>query len=1046
MSFDCLTLGQGLSQSTVTSIVQDDEGYMWFGTIDGLNRYCGYGFKVFKNNPNDSTSIEDNIIMSLCKGRDGTIWAGTLSRGLSKFDHKTGKFFNFPINSRQYNSEIRERVIANLPFTFSYLNYYSIKAVFEDSNENLWVGTFGGGLYQFNKEKKEFVHYPYDNGDTTGIAHNIMSICETVRGKESILWLGTYGGGLIKYEQKNGFQYYTTINGLSDNRIVSVYPDSISGKQVLWIATMGGGLNLFDIKSETFIQYRNDPKNLKSISSDFIFSVLRDNTGDLWVGTFDAGLNRLKKNNGDFDRFLHDSKNVNSLGSNEVLSLFEDRSGVIWIGTNFGFGINSFSRGKNLFNHFHHDPNKSNSLIENVVFSICEDKSGTLWVGTFQSGLNKINCVSEEFTNYRFNAENPNSISDNHIRSIYEDSRGRLWLGTFGGGLNYFNRKENKFEHFMNEPGNPNSISGNQVRSIYEDELGNLWLAIFGGGLEKFNPEERKFTHFRHLPGDSTSIGDDRAYFVTGDRNGSLWIGTFGGGISHLDIKTGLFSNFSKDPNNKNSLCDNRILAIHIDEQNKNLIWLGSFGAGFDKFDFKNRSFKNYSLENGLPNNVVYGILPDEKGNLWLSTNKGLSKFNPETEIFVNYDITDGLQSNEFNAGAFCKSSRTGEMFFGGVNGFNSFFPRDIIVNEVVPNIVLTSFKIFDKEMTDSIGSLYSGKEIKLKPNDNFFSFEFSVLDFKNTGKNQFAYKMHGLDDDWIYCGNRNYVNFTNLDPGEYIFQVKGANSDGVWNESGTFIKLKLKPYYYQTWWWYPGIIGLLMIFIILNIYYRLRIKLKRSLQMERIRSQENEKVRKDIAADFHDELGQKLTRISLLSEIVKRELKTISPKGIEYVERIGKVANELSNSTRDFIWSLDPGKNSLYDIGIYLKDFGDDMFDKSGIDFRVKGISKKLADKILFVGAKRHLILIFKEAMHNALKHSKARNATFEIRVENTNIIMSLIDDGIGFSGGKRTSGHGLKNMKTRSDKLKGNLVIKSNEKEGTKVVFIGEITQMGD
>ena len=1049
ITFECLTLDQGLSQNTVASIIQDNEGYMWFGTIDGLNKYDGYKFTVYQNNPNDSNSIADNWITSLCLAKDSTLWIGTLSRGLCKFDSQTGHFTNYQFNPIPVNSPLRERILRELPFTFSYLNYYTIKSVYEDSFGTLWLGTFGAGLYKFDKEKEQFIHYPFNFEEKNDLAYNIMSICETVQDETNVLWIGTYGGGLVKFIQNEGFTFYKheskKTNSLSNDRIISIYPDTSCGNNSIWIGTFGGGLNRFDLNIEQFTLYKNDPMNSNSISSNYVMSIQKDCCNELWIGTFDAGLNRYEIDQNRFTRYQHDPANINSLGSNEVLSLYEDKSGILWIGTNFGHGTNKFNRRKNKFTHYFHDPSDQNSLSENVVFSLFEDRDGILWIGTFQTGLNKFDRVKNEFINYRLDPNDQNSLSDNHIRSIFEDSKGRLWIGTFGGGLNYFDRVNNKFVHYRHKLSHPNSLSANQIRSIYEDESGDLWIASFGGGLDKLDPETGDCTHYQHDPDKPNSLSDNRIYHITGEKSGSLWLATFGGGVNRFDIKSEQFTYYRHDPNNENSLNDDRVLTVFIDQQNKNVLWIGYFGSGFDRFDLNNQTITHYTQEDGLANDMVYSILPDDEGNLWLSTNKGLSKFNPASETFINYDLLDGLQSNEFNAGAYHKSQRTGEMFFGGVNGFNCFFPDKIEVNQNIPPIVITSFKVFDEEISDQIGPIFKGKEIELTHKENFCSVEFSVLDFTDVTKNRFAYKLEGLDEEWIDCGTRNYVNYTNLDPGKYIFRVKGANCDGVWNEEGTYVKLKIKPRFYQTWWWHPSVVGTLVLLIILFFTWRTRFKIKRSLELERVRAQEKERVQKMIAADFHDELGQKLTKISLFGEIIKGKLANSSPDNVQYINKINKAAKELSSSTRDFIWTLNPAQDSLHDVAIYLKDFGDELFDKTGIDFRVSGIRKELENFKLPMEWRRHLILIFKEAMNNVVKHAECSNLNLNISLNHNRLEMSLSDDGMGCFNGKLSLGQGLRNMKNRAQVIHGRLIIISDEGNGTTIQFVGEIPQMG-
>ncbi len=1048
-AFECLTLDQGLSQSTVASILQDKSGYLWFGTIDGLNKYDGYNFTVYQNDPNDSNSIADNWITWLCLGKDSTVWIGTLSRGLCKFDNKTGHFSNYQFNPVPIDSPERQRLLAELPFTFSYLNYFTIKAIFEDSFGSLWIGTFGSGLYKFDKEKEVFIHYPYSFDPSNSLAYNIMSITETIQNGISTLWLGTFGGGLIKFREHEGFTIYKhdalNPNSLINDRIITVYADTACGENIVWIGTFGGGLDRLDVKTDKFSHFINIPDNPSSLCSNYVLSILKDSCNELWIGTFDAGLNRIELEENRYTCYQHDPQNINSLGSNEVLSLFEDKSGNLWIGTNFGYGINKFNRRKNKFIHYFHDPLKGNTLSENVVFSLFEDRQGILWVGTFQTGLNRFDRERNDFSNYRHDPGNLNSISDNHLRTIYEDSQDRLWIGSFSGGLNYFNRKNNKFVHYEHNPSNPKSISSNQVRSIFEDESGILWIAAFGGGLDKFNPASGSFIHYRHDPDNPNSLSDNQTYYITGDGSGILWIATFGGGVNLFDPNTEHFTHLRHDPAEENSIGDDRILTIYIDQNDTNLVWFGSFGHGLDKYDKRSQTFTHYTKKNGLPNEVVYSILPDQHGCLWMSTNKGLSKFDPKTETFVNYDLLDGLQSNEFNAGAYYKSKITGEMFFGGVNGFNCIDPDKMDINEQAPYIVITSFRIFAEEKSHEFGPMTEGREIVLSYKENFFSLEFAVLDYTDVTKNQFAYKLEGVDADWIFCGSRHYVNYTNLDPGNYVFKVKGSNCDGVWNHEGTYIKFKIKPRFYQTRYWHPTIVGSLILLIIVFFTIRMKLKIRRSLELERVRLNEKEQVQKTIAADFHDELGQKLTKISLFSEIIKGKLAKESTEFIDYINKINKAAKELSSSTRDFIWTLNPSQESLYDVAVYLKDFGDELFDKTGVEFRVNGISKDLEKVQLPMEWRRHLILIFKEAMNNVIKHAGCKDLILEIVANHDLLEISLSDNGVGCLNGKNFGGQGLHNMKQRAELIRGNLDINFNKGKGTTIRFYGEIPRMG-
>ncbi|MBN1349352.1 histidine kinase [candidate division KSB1 bacterium] len=1048
IKFDCLTLEDGLSQTTVLSILQDRTGFLWFGTIDGLNRFDGYTFTIYSNNPADPHSLSDDWITSMYIDKRGTLWTGTLREGLNRYNFETDDFKHYKPDIPLVDAPVFRRTLTTLPSIFTFFNSNTIKAICEDHNGTLWIGTFGNGIFNFDSKQEQFARFVIGDSSAYSLAQNIMVICETSRGDHHDLWFGTFGGGLIRYNEQAGFRYYThnpaDSNSLCDNRITTIYADTEVGREILWIGTLGGGLQKLDIESGKITHFMHQSAGSSGLSDNNILSILKDKSGIYWIGTLNGGLNKFNLNGSQFSLYLHDPFNPNSLGSNEVLSLFQDKSGIIWVGTNLGDGINKFDSGKKKFTRFFHDPSNPNGLSDNVIFSIYEDRAGILWIGTYQGGLNRFDRFKNEYRHYRYNPADAGSLSDDHVRSIFEDSRGNLWIGTFNGGLNCLDRNTGKFEHFVHNPSDSTTLSANQVRAIHEDSHGNLWIGTFGGGLNKFNRQSGTFTHYRHDPSDSTSLSDDRIYSILQDSSGTLWITTFNGGLNKFDREAGIFTANQHDPFNVNSLSDNRVFTICPDPGDLDVIWLGTSGGGLNRFDIRNNRFTRYTQQNGLPNNVVYGILPDESGNLWISTNKGISKFQPKTDTFTNYDLTDGLQSDEFNAGAYFKS-KSGEMFFGGIKGFNCFYPDKIQINTHIPQVVITSFKIHDTEMKHLIHANSVLPKIELGYDENYISFEFSALDYTKLGKNQFAYKLEGLNNDWLLCSTRRFANYTNLDPGEYTFQVKGSNSDGVWNNEGAFVKFRIKPPYWSTWWFYLLTTIIVSLGAVLFYRYRLKENIKRSLEIERIRMAENERVRKTLAADFHDELGQKLTRISLFSEILKRKLGKALLDADQYIDKIIEVSKELSQSTRDFIWTLDPDQDTLHDAMIYLKDFGDDMFDKTGIEFRVSGISNELKQVRLPVEWRRHLTLIFKEAMNNVLKHADCKKVAFKIEFAHKQLMISLTDDGVGYDHGKISEGKGIHNMKHRAKAIGSQITFSSENGQGTIICFSGEMPQTG-
>ncbi len=788
--FEHITVDQGLSQSGISCILQDEQGFMWFGTQDGLNKYDGYKFTIYKHDQSDSHSLSDNFIESLYEDKSGTIWVGTNGGGLDKLERGTDQFIHYKHDQDNPSSLGKNRVLS----------------IYEDRFGTLWIGTDGGGLNKFDRKTEQFTRYIHKPDDPSSLGNDtVTSIYED---KFGVLWIGTNGGGLNKFERETGlFTRYmhdpANSHSLSNDAVLSIYEDHLSR---LWIGTNGGGLNKFIRELEWFTHYTHDPANPNSLNHNTVNSIAEDQFGNLWLGetnwfgsSYGLGLDKFTPKTGKFTHYTNDSTNPNSLSDNLVISVFRDNSEILWFGTSVG-GINKLDTKFRKFAHHKNIPLNPNSLSDNHVMSIDEDKFGIIWIGTDDAGLNKFDRKTGQFIHYTHEPNNSNSLNSDNVWSTYEDRSGMLWVGTFGSGLDKFDRKTGQFTHYTHEPSNVNSLSDNTVASIYEDELGTLWIGTLNGGLNKFERDTEKFIHYNHNSSNPKSISDNHILSIYEDHLGILWIATVNGGLNRFDRQTGEFAHYKHDSNNANSLSYDRVLSMY--EHPAGTLWLGTFGGGLDKFDIASETFTHYTEKDGLPNNSVVGILADDEGNLWLSTGKGLSKFNPKTETFRNYDVSDGLQGNEFDGVKAYLKSKTGEMFFGGLNGFNTFYPEQVKDNPHIPPIVITDFKKFNESV--KLGtSISETKEIKLSYKDNFFGFEFAALDYTNPHKNQYAYKLEGFDKDWIYSGTRRYATYTNLDGGTYVFRVKGSNNDSVWNEEGTSVKIIITPPPWKTWWAY---------------------------------------------------------------------------------------------------------------------------------------------------------------------------------------------------------------------------------------------------
>jgi len=810
IQFESISTDQGLSQSSILSILEDSQGFMWFGTQDGLNKYNGYTFTIYKYNELEPTSLSDNFVTFVYEDQSATIWVGTDVGGLNKFDRKTEHFIHYTSDPKNPDSLSANRVLA----------------IYEDHLGVLWVGTDGGGLNQFNRDTETFTHYTHnpDNPHSLG-SDQVFSIYEDKLGQ---LWIGTGGGGLNQFNRDTGqFTRYTSDpndpNSLSDNTVLSLYEDE---SDRFWIGTLNGGLNQLDRHTGQFIHYTHDPDNSNSLSDNTVSSIVQDRFGTLWLATsswynsaYGTQLDRFNPTTKEFTHYTHDPANSQSLSDSVFFNLWRDQAEVLWIGTSFG-GVNKLDTKDRKFIHYHHDPNDPNSLSDNHIMSIDEDRSGIVWIGTDGGGLDKFDRKTDTFTHYRHDPDNPNSLSNDNVWVTYEDSQGRFWIGTFGSGLDKLDRQTETFTHYTHNPDDPMSLSNNTIASIYEDRQGTLWIGTFEGGLNQFNPETEQFIHYIHEPNNPKSLSNNTVVSIYEDENGRLWLGTFGGGLDKFDRETDQFIHYTHDPNTPHSLSYNRVDTIYADESGT--LWIGTFGGGLDKFDRATETFTHYTEKEGLPSNSIVSILSDNQGNLGLGTVKGLSKFNPQTETFRNYDIDDGLQGNEFDGVQAELQSQTGELFFGGLNGFNVFNPEQVKDNPHIPPIVITDFQKFNQ--TAKLDTAISEtKELHLSYKDNFFGFEFAALDYTNPAKNQYAYKLEGFDQDWIQAGTRRYATYTNLDGGTYTFRVKGSNNDGVWNEQGTSIQIIISPPPWETGWAYTLYVLALVSTVFGYVQWRIR-------------------------------------------------------------------------------------------------------------------------------------------------------------------------------------------------------------------------------
>jgi ligand-binding sensor domain-containing protein/two-component sensor histidine kinase len=1040
--FNQLTEADGLSQSTIFAMLQDSQGYLWLGTVEGLNRYDGYEFRVYVNNPDDSTSISDDFISTIFEDSKGNIWIGTINGYFNKFDRKTETFTHYNVND--YFESVKEhgQEYYDYPLAFSRNHLYSITSIVEDADNFLWIGTWGNGIIRFDIKNKTAVHF--FNLPDYHLSLSSNRIMDILIDKENTLWVATFGGGLNRVisarkvsHTKEEFSKYEVLffsykhndnnsNSISDDKIIKLFEDN---DETLWIGTYNGGLNKLEKKDKSlppaqikFTKYLVRENTENCLCNNTVMDIVQDLDGDIWIGTFGGGIDKLNLERESFTHYYNDGTTAASLPDNEVLSLLVDNSGLIWVGAHLGGGVTKIQKNFTKFQSIRKADEKRRGLNDDIVWSIYRDCNKDYWVGTYRGGLNFINNEKNIYKSYKFDSNNQNSISNNHIRVIKGDNFNNLWIGTYNGGVNRFNIKTGKFTRFNYNSKNKNSLSSNQVQDILIESDTVIWVAAFGGGLNKLNfktnsaYENPVFTNYAHDSFNPTTISDNRIYTLYIDKRNNLWVGTYGGGLNKFNRNSETFENFQTIPGNPNSLSNNKILSIF--EDSAGFLWIGTSGGGLNKLNLSTNEFKHFTIEDGLTSGVVYGILEDNSKNLWLSTDDGIFRLETRNSRVTHFGLEDGLLNLEFSGGAYFKD-KDGLLYFGGIKGINYFHPDSIRTNLYVPRVVISSINLYTQRLKGEVD------ELVLSYDQNFVSFEFSSLDFSNPTENHYAFKLEGLDNDLKYvdAGHR-VANYINLPAGEYSFQVWGTNSDGLWSKSGTSVKLIIKPPFWLTWWF----VTLIIIVVGSLLYYLSTNRIKHQLAIEKLKTK--------LASDLHDNVGASLTEISILSEVVLQKSNgSHTPKELK---NISDISRQLVDTMSDIVFVVNPERDSLYDLIIKLKDSYNDFFNSIDISFKVNNIDKT-NDIKLPMDFKQNLLLIFKEGINNCIKHSHCKKIMLDARIDGNSIEMILRDDGFGFDINDVSRGNGLKNIESRAAKIKGTVKWSSSPGKGTVLTFTG-------
>ncbi len=833
--FTYLTTDQGLSQNNVTSIVRDRQGFMWFGTRDGLNKYDGYTCTVYRHDPANPTSIGHNYIQTLFIDGQGRLWIGTDEGGLSLFDARTERFTNYQHvagNQRGFTSN-------------------QILSVIQDKEGYLWVGTGRGGISRFHPDRHTLTTYTHNAADSTSLSDpTVHSLCFDRNGT---LWVGT-PKGLDRFDAATGrFIHYrhnpADPSSLSADDVNVVYLDS---RGQLWIGMEGGGLDRVEPNQKGFVHYRKAAGTTRQLSHLDVISLTEDLQHNLWIGTRNGGIT-VRSPRDTFSYYSYDENQPGGLNNGSIYAMYQDPTGLMWVGTYSG-GVNRLSTDRPKFTLYRNSPNKLDQLSNNNVLSILEDKAGNVWVGTDGGGINLLAKGASAFRSYQHQPTTSRSIGSNYVLAITEDSKGRIWTGNYKGGLSRYDQATNRF---VTDP----ALAQVSVSSILEMGDGKLWLGTFDNVLINYDPQTKAVTR---IPFEATIITDLDRF-----NDGQFWVSTEAYGLYLFTPGKGITAHYLNNKRNPHSLSSNMINTLYQDAKKR--IWIGT-SSGLDLFDVAHRAFTSYGLRNGFPNEVIQSIQEDKRGHLWLSTNKGLSIFNPQTKSIRNFDRSDGLQSSSFNRRSSAQSTG-GQLFFGGLRGMNSFYPDSIRYNRFVPPVYNTSLQIFNKpvDVRDTNSVLHEAitqtHDLTLSYQQSVLTFGYSALNYLQSAKNQYAYKLEGFDADWVQAGTTRTATYTNLNPGDYVFRVRGSNNDGVWNKQGTYITLHIIPPYWQTWWFRL----LLLIGLLLMLYgiYRLRVRSIRR-QQDALRQQVDERTRE--VTSQQQELVEQADRLKQLNERLQQQ------------------------------------------------------------------------------------------------------------------------------------------------------------------------------
>lgn len=1001
LQFDLLTISDGLSQGMITCITQDHFGFMWFGTKAGLNRYDGYNFVVYRHDAEDSTSLADNFIQSIFEDSEGRLWIGTANYGLDMFDRETETFYHFIHDEHKANSLADNRIVR----------------VTEDRNHDLWVSTYSGlnkiSFQHFQDRQMPVAKFV---GSAT-FTRYFTGECRFALASDGTLWGSVLheGSYRIQVGEKNQPEidtldmarycwYPAKDNGL-ETYIFSIFDDTSKHRLYLLTEFSVARVNTINNSVEIISKQRTH-------WGKFGIQECMDDNRMLWLSESDW-LEQFDLRTGAWCRILAEDAVINTALHNSSLA-YRDRSGIIWIGTK-GFGILKYNPQSEKFH-------KTNW--ESVQWMHATNNDSTIIVlgnPYFLSTYNFINGRKTIIRDSSFISQIRSYPDFGLTTAAIQDHENIYWLTKHG--LWRFDPSTNHIRQFNEED--------RYTFPVYADHQNRIWLGR-ENGLAVIDPETFERTDYSY-PVQPQRVPYDFLQCMLQDRSGIYWLGTTKG-LLRFDAAKNDWKQYKNIRNDTTSLSFDIIFTLCEDPVDpEKYIWIGTNGGGLNRFDKQTGKMIRYSMKDGLPNDVIYGILPDAQNNLWLSTNNGLTRFNAEKKSIKTYETKDGLQGNEFNRYAYCSVGNPSDkmknmfLFFGGLNGFNYFNPEDFSDNPYVPDVQITDFKIRNQSV--SFKQLHSSlskpilftQTIVLPYSDNMITFEFASMDFTTPEKNRYQFRLDGFDHDWVPSGKNHAATYTNLDPGTYTFNVKGSNSDGVWNQKPAHLQLIILPPWYMTWWFRLAVF--LSVCALLFLFYRYR--LQQALKLQGIRNR--------IARDLHDEIGSNLSNISIFSEVAEEksaESDSVKP----LLRKITAYSQSSQEAMSDIVWMINANNDRFENIIVRMRALAAELFEAKNFLLHLD-FDERLNHLKLGMEERKNFYLIFKEAINNIAKYADCKNVWVEMKLRNNLVLLTVRDDGKGFEQQSDASGNGLINMKRRAELLGGILSINSEKEKGTIV-----------